>query len=242
MKAQYFFTSVVLATLGACGGDANPGGPSGLMPPPSLTVPQFPVGSYWLGLTGYDVSVVPAIPACDKPAGVPPAGKSVMIKLNVVKQGTEWVGRVAEGDGDLELRFRDAGELPFGLRSLTGTLRGQAPDGGVPGGIGPRGVSVAIEGTAAVEGQTALPFSSRVMSGRATGTLRFTDSSGGTARCPGVSLTVVTDPSVFTEGALAESADRQLQLEVIPPLVSAVHRAVAPRDRQALTVSRNGID
>jgi hypothetical protein len=198
MKVQYFFTSVVLATLAACGGDANPGGPTGLMPPPSLTIPQFPVGSYWVGLTGYDVPVAPAIPACDKPAGVPPAGKSVMIKLNVVKQGTEWVGRVADGDGDLELRFRDAGELPFGLRSLTGTLRGQAPDGGVPGGIGPRGVSVAIEGTAAVEGQTALPFSSRVMSGRVAGDIRFSDTEARVGTCTAVAFTIFTDTTIFT--------------------------------------------
>jgi hypothetical protein len=194
-------TAGFLAVLAACAGSGSqPLAPSADTPP-ALTAPPFPVGPYWISISGYD-NPTPGLPACDKPAGEPPAGKHVTVQVTVVKEGGEWVGRVAEGPGDLELRFRDAGDLPFALRAFTGTLRGQAADTGIPGAARPTDVTIAIDGSAIADGQTAIPFSARVLSGRASGGIRFRDANGRSGACSGVSLTIVTDVSVFAEGAV----------------------------------------
>jgi hypothetical protein len=188
----------LIGLLTACGGgDSLPLAPS----PSPPAVPPFPTGTYWLLLSGYDIPVAPVIPACD-PAGAPPAGKHVAVELDVVRQGPEWVGRPARDTGDLELRFRDGGELAFGLRAFTGTLRGEAPDGGVPGGGPAIGVSIAIDGTGTIDGQTALPLSARVLSGKASGAIHFKDGTGQTGNCSAVALTIVTDRSVFAQGTV----------------------------------------
>ena len=189
--------AALVGMLAGCGTDSPTPAPS----PSGPTTPQFPVGTYWLLLTGYDTSATAAIPPCEPPAGQPPAGKRVVIELNVVRQGQEWVGRPTAGS-DLELRFTDSGELPFFLRGFTGTVRGTAPDGGIPGGDAARDVTIAIEGTAAIDGQTALPLSARVLSGKATGSIHFRDSSGRRGTCSAVSATIVTDRTVFADGVV----------------------------------------
>ena len=183
-----------LCLLSACGGSDSPS----LAPSGPLVAPPFPVGTYWLLLTGYEVPG--AIPPCESPAGEPPAGKRVAVELNVVKEAQEWVGKTARAAGDLELRFVDAGELPFGLRALRGTVRGQAPDEGLPGAATPRDVSVAIDAGVTVDGQTAYPFSASVLSGKAGGGFHFKDSAGRTGNCSVVAVTLVTDRRVFAEG------------------------------------------
>ena len=182
----------LLALLAACGGTPQPAAPE-------LITPAFPVGTYWVSMTGYDVPI-PGLSTCDRTGGEPPSSKRVTVQLTVIKEGTEWVGRNAEGTGDVTLRFRDGGELPYGLRALTGTLRGQARDTGIPGAANPTDVSITIDGNATVDGQTALPFSARVLSGRATGTIRFTDGNGRSATCSTIAVSMATDLSVFTQG------------------------------------------
>jgi hypothetical protein len=200
-------TAGLLLFLAACSGsDSLPMAPSPGATPP-LVAPPFPVGSYWVSIAGYDIAV-PGIAACDKPTGEPPPSKSVTVKLTVVKEGAEWVGRIAEGPGDLALRLKDAGELQYGLRGFTGSLRGEARNTGIPGAQNPANVTVAIDDNAAIDGMTAVPFSVRALSGRATGSIRFTDSSSRSATCSAVSLTIVTDATVFTEGAIVESSVR----------------------------------
>ena len=189
-------TAGLVALLAACGG--SPSQPAA----PDLITPAFPVGTYWVSMTGYDIPI-PGLSTCDRPVGEPPSSKRVTVQLTVVKEGAEWVGRSAEAPADVTLRFKDGGELPYGLRGFTGTLRGQARDTGIPGAANPTDVSMAIDGNAAVDGQTALPFSVRVLSGRATGTIRFTDANGRTATCSTVAVSMSTDPSVFTQGALS---------------------------------------
>jgi hypothetical protein len=186
-------TAGLLALLAACGGSTSQ--PAA----PELITPAFPVGTYWVSMTGYDIPI-PGLSACDRPVGEPPSSKRVTVQLTVVKEGTEWVGRTAEGAGDITLRFRDGGELPYGLRAFTATLRGQAADTGIPGAANPTDVSIAIDGNATVDGQTALPFSARVLSGRATGTIRFTDGNGRSATCSTIAVAMATDLSVFTPG------------------------------------------
>ena len=188
-------TAGLLALLAACGGTSQPAAPE-------LIAPTFPVGTYWVSMTGYDVPI-PGLSTCDRPVGEPPSSKRVTVQLTVVKEGAEWAGRNAEGAGDISLRFRDGGELPYGLRALTGTLRGQARDTGIPGAANPTDVSITIDGNATVDGQTALPFSARVLSGRATGAIRFTDGNGRSATCSSIAVSMSTDPSVFTQGALS---------------------------------------
>jgi hypothetical protein len=192
--------AALIGMLAGCGVNGSPADPSPLVPPAKPTVPQFPVGPYWLRVTGYDVQVASVIPACDQPAGVPPAGKSVMVKLNVVLQGTEWVGRTDQEDGDLELRFRDTGELPFGLRGFTGTLSGEARDTAGPGATTPTDVRIAVDAGATVQGQTSLPFSSSVLSGYASGGIRFRDAAGRAGTCSAVAITMFTDPTILGGG------------------------------------------
>jgi hypothetical protein len=190
--------AALIGALTACGGSE----PAPLAPSPTgPATPPFPVGTYWLLLTGYDPPGTPAIPACDPPAGEPPAGKRVAIELDVQRQGPAWVGRPTAAV-DLELRFTDSGELPLGLRGFSGTLRGQAPDGGIPGAAAARDVAAAIEGPVAIDGQTAFPFSASVLSGKATGSFRFTDSTGRSGTCSVVSVTMVTDRRVFAQGVV----------------------------------------
>jgi len=119
--------------------------------------------------------------------------KTVMVDLTVVKDGVEWVGRTSSASADIEMRFRDAGELPLGRRALAGTLRGQAPDMAfAPPLIVPRDVSVTIAGTAAtgalMDAQTLDPYSVSTMVGRAVGDFLFRDSAGNVARCPAVTV------------------------------------------------------
>jgi hypothetical protein len=81
--------------------------------------------------------------------------------------------------GDIEVRFRDAGELPTGRRAIAGSIRGQAPDMGIPGSVAPRDVSVTVAGTgttgACCDGQTAFSVAVDTLTGRAVGTFRFNE-------------------------------------------------------------------
>ena len=120
---------VLCLGIAGCGGAApaapSPGAP-GL---PGRTVPQFSTGLYQVSMSG-PLFADPLVPGCPGWVTGPPS-TSVTLWLTVVKEGAEWVGRPANSAADIELRFRDAedaGELAFGRRVLTGTIRGQAPD------------------------------------------------------------------------------------------------------------------
>jgi hypothetical protein len=187
-------TSTIVLTAG-CGGSTTP-----LMPLPGQSIPLFSTGRYSLQMNAPDSSSDPLVPACSGSIGVPRAGKAVALELNVVKEGIEWVGHPASAIGDLELRFRDAGELSLGRRSLVGTIRGQTPDMGLPGVISPKDVSVVVAGPmqgggALLDGQTAFAYSVTTLVGRAQGTFRFRDSSGSEAVCSVVTININAPPS-----------------------------------------------
>ena len=149
---------------------------------------QFATGRYNLHMVAYDFSTNPLLPAC--PGSLTRAGKSVYFQMTVVRDGVEWVGRSSGVAADIEMRFRDAGELPLGGRALSGTIRGQAPDMGFPGLIAPRDVTVTVAGTVA----TGALFDAETMGsvntliGRAVGEFRFHDSAGSVVSCPEISL------------------------------------------------------
>ena len=176
--------SFVFAILAGCG--SSPTAPSGPLPGPA---PLFSTGTYLLQLNGYDFSSDPRIPACAGPIGVPREGKLVNVELQVVLEGSEWVGRGTTPDAAIELRFRDAGLSSFGRRAFAGTIKGRAPDGGLRGLTTGRDVAVVIGGSAAiVEGETAFPTSTRTLVGRAQGDIRFQDSAGNAANCSAIGV------------------------------------------------------
>ena len=144
-----------------------------------------------LKITAYDFSTDPLVPACAGSFGVP-VTKIVTLQLTVVKDGAEWVGRTSNPAADIEMRFRDAGQLPFGERAFTGSIRGQAPDMGFLGVVPPGDVSVTVSGTGAsaavMDGRTLASLSVDTLTGRAVGEFRFHDSAGHVATCPAVSV------------------------------------------------------
>jgi hypothetical protein len=183
---------ILSLALAGCSGSSSTAPTLG---PLERVTPQFSIGRYMLQMTAPDFSSDPLIPACAGSIGVPRAGKSVTVELTVIKDGVEWVGRAAGAQADIELRFRDAGELPFGRRALVGTIRGQATDMGIPGLFDPRDVSVAVagnvqNGAALLDGQTAFLYSVSTLVGRAAGDFRFRDSAGNVGACPAVSINI----------------------------------------------------
>jgi hypothetical protein len=154
--------------------------------------PQFATGRYRLKMIAFDVSSDPLLLPCPAWLGVPSIGKSVTLELDVVKDGVEWVGRPSGAAGDVEVRFSDAGQLPTGRRAIAGSIRGQAPDMGIPGSVAPRDVSVTVAGTGAtgavLDGQTAFSVAVDTLTGRAVGSFRFNDSVGDVVICPAVSV------------------------------------------------------
>ena len=181
---------ILLLVTAGCGG-SSPTTPSPAAPS-ERAIPQFSTGPYTLHMTAFDLSSDPLVPACPGSLGVPRAGKSVVVHLTVVREGVEWVGRTTGAAADLEMRFRDAGELGLGRRSLVGTIRGQAPDMGLPGLLDPRDVSVTVAGTSAtgalLDAQTAFSFAVNTLVGRAAGEFRFRDSGGSAGTCPAASI------------------------------------------------------
>jgi hypothetical protein len=189
--ARHGLWCLLVIGMAGCGG-SSPAAPSPGGGPVGQAVPQFSTGRYLLRMTAFDLSSDPLVPACPGSFGVPRAGKSVVVHLTVVREGVEWVGRTSGAAADLELRFRDAGELEFGRRALAGTIRGQAPDMGLPGLLDPGDVSVTVAGTAAtgalLDAQTAFSFAVNTLVGRAVGEFRFQDSAGNAATCSVVSI------------------------------------------------------
>jgi hypothetical protein len=171
------------AILAGCG--SSPVEPTRI---PFPSAPTFSTGQYTIQIIGFDFSSVPEIPACAGPIGIPTAGKAVIVELQVAKEGSEWVGRATAAGADLELRFRDSGERSFGKRAFSGTLRGRARDGGRPGFIDPRDVSVLIGAGSTVEGETAFVRNVSTLVGRALGDFQFADSAGNTASCSVVQI------------------------------------------------------
>jgi len=184
---------VLCLGIAGCGGSPaapSPGG-SGL---PGQTVPQFSTGRYLLKISAPDSTSTLLLPVCGGSVGGPPAGTSVSVFLTVVKDGDEWVGRTSGAAADIEMRFRDAGELPSGGRALAGTIRGQAPDMGLSALIRPHDLSVTVAGTVAagalMEAHTVFPYFVNAMIGQAVGDFRFRDSAGNLGRCSTVEVLI----------------------------------------------------
>ena len=177
---------LLFLAIAGCGGPA-PTAPS--QGDPNAPGPEFATGRYRLKMIAFDVSSDPLLLPCPAWLGVPSIGKSVTLELDVVKDGAEWVGRPSGAAGDLEVRFRDAGELPAGRRAIAGSIRGRAPDMGIPGSVAPRDVSMTVAGTGAVlDAQTAFKVAVDTLTGRAVGEFRFHDSVGDVVSCPSVSV------------------------------------------------------
>lgn len=177
------------AILAGCG--SSPVAPSQQPPGPSL----FSTGRYTVHITGFDFSSVPELPACAGSIGVPPSGKVVTVELQVVKEGSEWVGRGTAAGADIELRFRDGGEAQFGRRAFSGTIRGRARDFGLPGLLDPRDVSVVIGDAAILTGETAFVRNFSTLVGRAQGDFRFVDSAGNEGNCAVVGIHINAPPN-----------------------------------------------
>ena len=178
-----WFLSLAIA---GCGG-SSPTTP-GTIDSPGL---EFATGRYRLKMIAFDVSFDPLQPSCPAWLGVPSIGKSVTLDLDVVKDGVEWVGRPSGAAGDVEVRFRNAGELPSGQRAIAGTIRGRAPDMGIPGSVAPRDVSVTVAGAATgatLDARTAFSVSVDELTGRASGVFNFQNSAGDVVSCPVVSV------------------------------------------------------
>ena len=152
---------------------------------------EFATGRYRLKMIAFDVSFDPLQPSCPAWLGVPSIGKSVTLDLDVVKDGVEWVGRPSGAAGDVEVRFRNAGELPSGQRAIAGTIRGRAPDMGIPGSVAPRDVSVTVAGaaTGASVGRADGVLGLRRRAHRpGLGVFNFQNSAGDVVSCPVVSV------------------------------------------------------
>lgn len=177
--------TLCVASAAACGsGTANPAAPSG-SPSSDLLVP----GRYHLSLTGFDFPGASAEPSC-APAGVPPAGKMVRTELALERLGSEWVGRLASADADLELRVRDGGPVASG-RLVSGVLRGWVADRGTPPAMA-SGVVATIRTTGAgdfalIDGEVPALLPSSVFA-TALGSIVFADAQGRAAMCPSVQI------------------------------------------------------
>jgi hypothetical protein len=140
-----------------------------------------------LTLGGFALSSDPAFPPC-VPVGQPPDGTFVSTAVMLSAENGEWIARSQSGGDTLELRLRSAGSGPLGL-GVAGTVTGSAVDRGLMGVT--RDVRVTLRDTsgtapASLSGTMAGSGTSLFVTGRATGTVRFSDSRDESSTCSAI--------------------------------------------------------
>lgn len=175
-------------TISACTSDApleptpvNTAKPRSQAPPVNL-----PAGVYQLKIESGDFTDPFGGEAC-VPRGVPAAGKSVRIVVELRPDGQDFVARPVPGGDTLTLRFRDIGPNYIGSRDLRGTVEGVARDDIT-------GVAVGFDGaTREIAGHSGSEASPEATDARMTtdGPVLFSDRSSQQASCRSSSVSVV---------------------------------------------------
>lgn len=169
----------------ACGG-SSPGPGPGPVSPLALRP-----GLQILTVSGAAVSTDPQLPPC-APIAVPRDGTAVGTYVMLAADGDEWIARSRSGaEGTIELRLRADRQTVRGW-TVTGTLTGMGVDVGLNDVDRDVRVTLAGEagtGPARLEGETLSPMSAFV-GGRASGSIRFSDSADNGSTCTAVQWTM----------------------------------------------------
>ena len=164
----------------ACGSSPTASDPAG-----------FPLreGRQLLTLSGFAVSVDPALPPCG-PAGQPRDGTSVNTVVLLTAENGVWVARSAPDMGTIELRLRAGTNVVNGY-PVTGTISGTGIDVALMGVTRDIRVTIASPtgGAATFDGETTTKSSSLIV-GRISGAMRFSDSAGVSSTCSAIQWTM----------------------------------------------------
>lgn len=136
-----------------------------------------------LTLGGFALSSDPQFPPC-VPLGQPRDGTFVSTAVMLSNENGQWIARSQSGGDTLELRLHSAGQGPSGP-ALAGTVTGSAADRGLMGIT--RDVRVTIgNASATLSGTMAGDGKSMFVTGRVTGTMRFSDSGDQSSTCSAI--------------------------------------------------------
>lgn len=200
MTAAQF--SALLGCLATACGSGSPGAPSAathstVPPVVSVTPVSRPLvlspGAYWMQIYGFALSDNPLEPVCTPP-GVPSAGTSVIVGVNLEPSDHGWLATAAVDAGTpgtsgtpgmIDLRFAQAGTATGQGEVIAGSVRGLGYDTTVGSYRPATNVSVTIRGfpeeAATLRGVAApgAPF----LYGDISGRIAFSDPSGATGSC-----------------------------------------------------------
>jgi hypothetical protein len=143
-------------------------------------------GSYWLGISGYSIPFN-GIPPCELGTGTVLLGGRVRIEVS--KEGPQWVGRASPPTGDLVLTIHGGEETGEGI-AVYGSVTGGALDNTSPVGaelITFRDVTMKFGG--ATESAIVKGVADRTghhIEGTITGDIQLSNAFGDTRKCPAV--------------------------------------------------------
>ncbi len=142
-------------------------------------------GMQLLTLGGFALSSDPEFPPC-VPLGQPRDGTFVSTAVMLSNENGQWVARSQAAGDTLELRLHSAGQGPSGP-ALAGTVTGTAADRGLMGitrdvriTIGSPPTAANLSGTMTGEGR------SKFVTGKVTGTMRFSDRQDQSSTCSAI--------------------------------------------------------
>ena len=158
-------------------------GSSPMAPTASILAP----GSYGFGISGYSIPFKD-IPPCEPGTGTVLLGGNVRIEVS--KEGAQWVGRASSPTGDLVLTMQAGEETDEGI-AVSGSVIGSALDNTSPVGVehirfravtmkfgGATGNAAIVKGVAERTG--------RHVEGTIAGDIEFSNAFGDPRRCPTV--------------------------------------------------------